>query len=83
MKQLRRQETHPKTDETPSNNEDKKKNTTMIEVRGKKLLEPKAGERKRTQCNEASAASFQHTRRIIEVHQQQIPDSYATVDIKK
>ena len=38
MKQLRRQETHPKTDETPSNNEDKKKNTTMIEVRGKKLL---------------------------------------------
>ena len=38
MKQLKRQETHTKTDETSSNNENKKKDTTMIEVRGKKLL---------------------------------------------
>jgi hypothetical protein len=32
---------HVKTDETSSNSENKKKNITMIEVRGKRLLSPK------------------------------------------
>ena len=47
MKQKRHQETHTKIDETSSNNENKKKNTTMIELRGKRLLSLKTGARKR------------------------------------
>ena len=41
MKQSKHQETHVKTDETSSNSENKKKNITIIEVRGKRLLSPK------------------------------------------
>jgi hypothetical protein len=59
MKQQRHRETHIKTDETSSNNENKKKNTTMIDARGKKLLEPKAGARKRAECHATEAVSFQ------------------------
>ena len=83
MNQANPQNIPTKADETPSNNENNMKQTAIIPEDTRNLLDPKAGKRKRTQCNETSTASFQHTRRIIEVHQQQIPDSYATVDIKK
>ena len=61
MKQQRHQETRPKTDETSSNNENKKKNTTMIEVRGKRLLRRKTSAGKRPERHAASASSFQHS----------------------
>jgi len=53
MKQLRRRETRTKTDETSSNIENKKKNTAIIEARGKKLLRRKASAR---ECKERHAS---------------------------
>jgi hypothetical protein len=61
MKQTKHQETHPKTDETSSNNENKKKNTTMIKVSAKKLLRLKASAGKRTERHATGASSFQHS----------------------
>ena len=61
MKQANYQQAPTNTGKTPSNNENKKKQTTTIKEDTKKLLSRMASARKRTQRYGPETASFQHS----------------------
>jgi len=83
MKQQRHQETHPKTDETSSNNENNTKHSERILEDTRNLLEPQASARKRTQCNEERAIQMQHVKRSIKPNCQPTSNSIEKMDSSK
>jgi hypothetical protein len=61
MKQLRHQKTHTKTDETSSNNENKKKITTMKNTETTNICGLKASPGEHTQRHAPETAPFQQS----------------------
>jgi hypothetical protein len=83
MNQVNPQNIPAKADETPSNNENNTKQASMILEDTRKLLEPKASARKRTQCSEERAIQMQHAKRSTKPSLKPTSDSIETVDKPK